>query len=186
MQVLSSTQTTSLLTHDVLTCTKGSILYILISNRYRVPISENHEALCNWSNNSLICRSGYLFLMITLFKSLQSILIRKLLSFFFTNNTGAPKSERLGLIKPLSDRSSNCFFNYAIYVGTKWYGARGTRYQRLNEYYRTEMGYFIFNISKSQEYFHNHLKSIKIESRQIAIPSFRAMTGTGPRSDTKM
>ncbi|KAK4737145.1 hypothetical protein R3W88_000842 [Solanum pinnatisectum] len=33
------------------------------------------------------------------------------LSFFFTNNTGAPHGEILGLMKPLSRRSFNCSFN---------------------------------------------------------------------------
>ena len=32
-------------------------------------------------------------------------------SFFFTNNTGAPHGEILGLMKPLSTRSFNCSFN---------------------------------------------------------------------------
>ncbi|KAK4708663.1 hypothetical protein R3W88_029588 [Solanum pinnatisectum] len=31
--------------------------------------------------------------------------------FFFTNNTGAPHGEILGLMKPLSKRSFNCSFN---------------------------------------------------------------------------
>ena len=31
--------------------------------------------------------------------------------FFFTNNTSAPYGEILGLMKPLSRRSFNCFFN---------------------------------------------------------------------------
>ena len=34
------------------------------------------------------------------------------LSFFFTNNTGAPHGEILGLMKPLSRRSFKYFFNY--------------------------------------------------------------------------
>ena len=49
--------------------------------------------------------------------------ILKLPSFFFTNNTGALHSDKLGLIKPLSVSSYNCCFNSFNLVGDKQYGA---------------------------------------------------------------
>ncbi|MFS8020988.1 hypothetical protein Hanom_Chr16g01422211 [Helianthus anomalus] len=50
--------------------------------------------------------------------------IRKVLSFFFTNNTGAPQGEELGRIKPLSKSSCNCLDSSSSSVGAKRYGAR--------------------------------------------------------------
>ena len=43
-------------------------------------------------------------------------------SFFFTNNTGAPHGEILGLMKPLSRRSFNCSFNSFNSAGAILYG----------------------------------------------------------------
>ena len=43
-------------------------------------------------------------------------------SFFFTNKTGAPHGELLGLIKPLSSNSCNCYFNSFNSVGAIRYG----------------------------------------------------------------
>ena len=44
-------------------------------------------------------------------------------SFFFTNYTGAPHGELLGLIKLLSSNSCNCSFNSFNSVGAIQYGA---------------------------------------------------------------
>ena len=43
---------------------------------------------------------------------------RRVLSFFFENNTGAPQGEVLGLIKPLSNNSSNWTLSSYNSVGT--------------------------------------------------------------------
>ena len=44
-------------------------------------------------------------------------------SFFFTNNTGAPYGEMLGLIKPLSNNSCNCILSSPNSAGAILYGA---------------------------------------------------------------
>ena len=46
-----------------------------------------------------------------------------LLSFFFTNNTGAPYGEMLGLANPFSNSSSNYLFNSFNSNGAIWNGA---------------------------------------------------------------
>ena len=46
--------------------------------------------------------------------------------FFFTNNTGAPHGELLGLINLLSDESSICSFSSAISPGANRYRTRET------------------------------------------------------------
>ena len=43
-------------------------------------------------------------------------------SFFLINKTGAPELETLGQIKPLSNRSFSCSFNYLNSVGDFLYG----------------------------------------------------------------
>ena len=48
---------------------------------------------------------------------------RMLPSFFFTNNTGAPQGETLGLMKPLSSSSCNYAFNSLNSAGAIRYGA---------------------------------------------------------------
>ncbi|GJY32144.1 hypothetical protein Tco_0415639, partial [Tanacetum coccineum] len=52
--------------------------------------------------------------------------IRKDPSFFFTNRTGAPQGEELGLMKPLSVSSCSCFVSSFILDGANLYGARAT------------------------------------------------------------
>ncbi|KAJ0439109.1 hypothetical protein HanHA300_Chr16g0621591 [Helianthus annuus] len=44
-------------------------------------------------------------------------------SFFFTNNTGAPHGETLGLMNPRSRSSCNCSFNSFNSNGAIRYGA---------------------------------------------------------------
>ena len=44
-------------------------------------------------------------------------------SFFFTNNTGAPQGEELGLMNPLSNRSCNCVFSFFNSAGAIRYRA---------------------------------------------------------------
>ena len=44
-------------------------------------------------------------------------------SFFFTNSTGAPQGEKLGLMNPLSNRSCNCAFSSFNSAGAIRYGA---------------------------------------------------------------
>ncbi|GJT00902.1 hypothetical protein Tco_0822071 [Tanacetum coccineum] len=51
---------------------------------------------------------------------------RKDQSFFFTNRTGAPQGEELGLIKPLSVSSYSCSASSFISDGANLYGARAT------------------------------------------------------------
>ncbi|MFS7922844.1 hypothetical protein Hanom_Chr03g00253791 [Helianthus anomalus] len=50
--------------------------------------------------------------------------IRKVPSFFFANNTGAPQGEELGRMKPLSKSSCNCVDSSSSSDGAKRYGAR--------------------------------------------------------------
>ncbi|MFS7936418.1 hypothetical protein Hanom_Chr05g00415331 [Helianthus anomalus] len=45
-------------------------------------------------------------------------------SFFFTNNTGAPKGEELGRIKPFSKSSCSCFDSSSSSDGASRYGVR--------------------------------------------------------------
>ncbi|GKG36580.1 hypothetical protein Tco_0444258 [Tanacetum coccineum] len=47
-------------------------------------------------------------------------------SFFLTNKIGAPQGGELGLMKPLSESSCNCFNNFFISDGANRYGARAT------------------------------------------------------------
>nr|GFC32717.1 hypothetical protein [Tanacetum cinerariifolium] len=47
-------------------------------------------------------------------------------SFFLTNETGAPQGEELGLMKPLSKSSCNCFDNSFISDEANRYGAQAT------------------------------------------------------------
>ena len=54
-------------------------------------------------------RSGYLFFIVTLFNCRYWIHIWR--EFFFTNSTGAPHGDILGLIKPLSTKSLSWGFN---------------------------------------------------------------------------
>lgn len=44
-------------------------------------------------------------------------------SFFFTNEISAPNDEWFSLIKPLSNSSCNCFFNFYSLVGAIMYDA---------------------------------------------------------------
>ncbi|KAJ0575668.1 hypothetical protein HanIR_Chr05g0215391 [Helianthus annuus] len=44
-------------------------------------------------------------------------------SFFFTNKTGAPQGETLGLIKPSSNNSCNCSLSSLSSRGAMRYGA---------------------------------------------------------------
>ncbi|MFS7966851.1 hypothetical protein Hanom_Chr09g00778721 [Helianthus anomalus] len=50
--------------------------------------------------------------------------MRKVPSFFFTNNTGAPQGEEIGRIKPFSKSSCSFFDSSSSSVGAKRYGAR--------------------------------------------------------------
>ncbi|GKF24428.1 hypothetical protein Tco_0076750 [Tanacetum coccineum] len=52
--------------------------------------------------------------------------IRKDPSFFFTNKTGAPQGEELGLMKPLFVSSYSCSTSSFISDGANLYGARAT------------------------------------------------------------
>ncbi|GKE98516.1 hypothetical protein Tco_0021867 [Tanacetum coccineum] len=52
--------------------------------------------------------------------------IQKDPSFFFTNRTGAPQGEELGLIKPLSVSSYSCSASSFLSNGANLYGARAT------------------------------------------------------------
>ena len=54
---------------------------------------------------------GYLFLIVTLFKYIFSMLVLREPSFLFTNNTSAPQCEILDLMKPLYRRSFNYSFS---------------------------------------------------------------------------
>ncbi|GKD25074.1 hypothetical protein Tco_1231288, partial [Tanacetum coccineum] len=52
--------------------------------------------------------------------------IQKDPSFFFTNRTGVPQGEELGLMKPLSVSSCSCSASSFIFDGANLYGARAT------------------------------------------------------------
>ena len=61
----------------------------------------------------------YLFSTVTLSNPRQSIHNRIELSFFFTNNTGAPHDVTLGRMNPQSRNSSSCSFNCLSSVGAE-------------------------------------------------------------------
>lgn len=71
-------------------------------------ILKNKLAPWNLSNKSSIMRIRYLLLIVTLFNCMRSTHIVREPSSFFTNNTGTPNREILGLMTPLPRRTLNC------------------------------------------------------------------------------